>query len=292
MNVSTLRPGDPAYPHLLSSIFDPPKSLSVWGRIPDTGGLAIVGARRASTYGLRMARLLARRCAQAGIPTVSGLARGIDTAVAEGTLEGAGAHWAILGSGLSKIYPAENAALAERIVEQGGAILSEFGLSDAPLRGHFPQRNRIISGLSWATLVVEGDEDSGALITADFATQEGREVLAVPGPVDSRLSRAPLKLIRNGAAIVACWEDVLEAVPQLAACARRPAEEAVEAASEENGLLADQRRVMRLLGTGETAWEELFETARLPVDRLAVVLLELEMEGRIRSCPGQRYAKV
>ena len=286
----SVRLGAPDYPQFLASITGAPSPIHVIGRIPDVSGLAIVGSRRPTAYGLRMARLLAAEAAKAGIPTVSGLARGVDTEVHRSTLDHGGRTWAVLGSGLGKIYPPENAGLADEIVQKGGAILSEFDFDEAPMNYHFPRRNRIISGLACATIVVEGDHKSGAMITAKTALDQGREVLAVPGPADSRLSEGPLSLLKSGAAMVRNWADVLEAVPMLAKIKSEDSAIACINAPEPPGG-EDERKVAALLGSGETTWDELFEKSRLPVDRLAAALLELEMSGHIRSCPGQRYAK-
>lgn len=292
MTIRDIEQGSPDFPELLASIPDAPRLLHVAGEVPCSGGVAIVGSRRPTAYGLRMARLLASAAAKAGVPTVSGLARGIDTEVHRATLDCGGTTWAILGSGLGKIYPSENVGLAESIVSQGGSLISEFELDDGPLREHFPKRNRIISGLAWATIVVEGDMKSGSLITAKAAADQGRDVLAVPGPADSRLSEGPLSLIKAGAPMAMRWQDVLEASPVLAAQVKTMREEkGDDLAKEAAALDEEQGRVVELLGAGETPWEELFARAQLPVERLAEVLLELEMEGRIRSCPGQRYAK-
>jgi DNA protecting protein DprA len=166
LGVQVLTLGRPGYPELLASIPDPPKVLYVRGRLPAAGALALVGSRRPSSYGLRTAKRLSADAARAGIVTVSGMARGIDTEVHRSTMAAQGVTWAVLGSGLDRIYPPENAVLAERIVAQGGALISEVPMSGPPLAANFPRRNRIISGLAWGTVVVEGDGKSGALIPA------------------------------------------------------------------------------------------------------------------------------
>jgi DNA processing protein len=238
-----------------------------------------------------VAKRLSADAARSGIVTVSGMARGIDTEVHRSTMDAQGVTWAVLGSGLDRIYPPENADLAERIVAQGGALISEVPMSGRPLASNFPRRNRVISGLAWGTVVVEGDGKSGALITARCSAEQGREVLAVPGPVDSPMSEGPLRLIRDGAVMVRQWGDVLEALPLLAAAAQARPGKAEISDSDEVTLGPEERRILELIGAEETQLEELLTVSGLGLDRLAVALLSLEMKGRIRSCPGQRYAK-
>lgn len=291
LGIQVLTLGGPEYPQLLAAIPDPPKVLYVRGRLPTVGALALVGSRRPSSYGLRAAKRLSADAAGSGIVTVSGMARGIDTEVHRSTMEARGITWAVLGSGLDRIYPPENADLAERIVAQGGALVSEVPLSGPPLAANFPRRNRIISGLAWGTVVVEGGGKSGALITARCSAEQGREVLAVPGPVDSPMSEGPLGLIRDGAVMVRQWNDVLEALPLLAMEAHDRFENKGVLNSDETVLDPEERRIMELIGAEETQLEELLTVSGLGMDRLAAALLSLEMKERIRSCPGQRYAK-
>ncbi|HTL51396.1 MAG TPA: DNA-processing protein DprA, partial [Planctomycetota bacterium] len=201
----------PDYPLLLQQSSDPPLILYVKGTLePDDGnGLSIVGTRQCSNYGRDTARKFARELAQRNVTIVSGLARGIDTAAHLGALEGGGRTVAVLGSGLLKIYPQENDELYEQITGQG-AVVSEFPLNMPAAADHFPRRNRIIAWLTRASLVVEGDEKSGAMITARFANEEGRTVLALPGRIDTPIARGPHGLIRDGATLVRGLDDVLE----------------------------------------------------------------------------------
>jgi DNA processing protein len=212
--IRCLRRRDAAFPPLLAAIHDPPARLYLRGSaapdLLDRPAVAVVGARACSSYGRSVARTLARDLASSGLVVVSGMARGIDGDAHRGALEGGGPTVAVLGCGVDRDYPAAHAELARRIVE-AGLVVSEYepGIEPAPWR--FPARNRIIAGLCRATLVVEARERSGALITADFALEEGREVLAVPGEITSSLSGGTNALLRLGATPVTCLEDVLEA---------------------------------------------------------------------------------
>ncbi len=286
---------DEDYPELLKKIYDPPLVLYVRGALKPVPAAAIVGTRKATPYGLRTAARLAGELAASGVAVTSGLARGIDTAAHQAAVEAGGATWAALGTGLNHIYPWENKKLAGRIVDAGGALISEFPMDRGPLPANFPRRNRIISGLSLATVVVEGGFESGALITAKFALDQGREVLAVPGPLDSAMSRGPNHFIKNGAYlaenaadIVACFppEYLFGLKPFGAEAVKSPAEsvlrglspDALEAynviAAEEGGLNADEV-------TAKLSWQ---------VQRAAAALFELEISSLLVS-RGGRYCR-
>ncbi|MBI5245124.1 MAG: DNA-protecting protein DprA [Elusimicrobia bacterium] len=292
---------DEDYPELLRSIPDPPHMLHVRGRLkPGADALAIVGSRRPTPYGRRMARSLARECAQAGLVVVSGLARGIDTEAHEAALDAGGVTWAVLGSGLGRIYPKENEELAERVAQSGGAVLSEFPQDTGPLACHFPRRNRIISGLSWGVIVVEGDLKSGALITARCALSQGREVFAVPGPADSAMSEGPLDLIRQGAAMICRLEDALCELPSLRRSSAPAAANGKNYHLSYNGsvetelcsaLNDDEGKIMSLLAGGSLSLEELADGTGWDAPGLIRALSELEGRGLISSVPGQRYAR-
>ena len=199
------------YPKNLRNILDPPPLLYISGKIikRDSFAVAIVGSRMATKYGLETARDFSYGLAKAGVTIISGLARGIDTEAHKAALNAEGRTIAVLGSGLNIIYPPENKTLAEKIIKHG-ALVSEFPEDSLPLPKNFLQRNRIIAGLSLAVIVVEGRRRSGTLSTARYAAEMGREVFAVPGPVNSRLSEAPLYLIEQGARVAKSPEDVLE----------------------------------------------------------------------------------
>lgn len=207
--------GDPEYPDLLASIHDPPLCLYVLGSLaPDATPAAFVGTRVPTPYGRRMARRLAFDASRRGLVIVSGLARGIDAEAHLAALDAKGPTWAVLGSGLGHVYPAENAALARRIVAEGGAVISERPIDTRPSPDVFPRRNRIVAGLSWTVVVVEGRHRSGSLITARFCTEHGREVCAVPGPADSVMSEAPHKLLEEGARLTHSVKDIVLALPE------------------------------------------------------------------------------
>ena len=215
--ITILLPGWDGYPRLLREIPDPPGVLFVRGRLEaaDQMAVAIVGTRRATRYGLQQAERLASGLARAGLTVVSGMARGIDGAVHCGALAAGGRTIAVLASGVLNPFPPEHAALADEIAAQG-AVISEAAPTMPPLAGMFPQRNRIISGLAMGTIVVQAADRSGALITARHAMEQGREVFAVPGQVDSSVSSGPHRLLRDGAKLVTCVDDVLEELGPLA----------------------------------------------------------------------------
>ncbi|HYM50142.1 MAG TPA: DNA-processing protein DprA [Candidatus Limnocylindrales bacterium] len=206
--------GQPGYPELLAEIPDPPDRLYLRGVMPAGVMIAIVGSRRATPYGLRVAQTLARDFVRAGAVVVSGLARGIDAAAHEGAIEGGGKTVAVLATGLDPVYPPEHTALADRVARHG-ALLSEVPDGTVPLPGRFPIRNRIISGLSRGLVIVEAAARSGALITARMALEQGREVFAVPGSIENPMTAGTHALIQDGAALVQSAEDVLRVMGEL-----------------------------------------------------------------------------
>jgi DNA processing protein len=206
--------GDPDYPALLKQIHDPPPRLFVSGRLPAEPMIAIVGSRRATPYGQRAARRLARDLSALGVVVVSGLARGIDAAAHRGALEGGSPTVAVMATGLDRIYPPEHAELAQAIA-QSGAVITEAEPGTPPLPGRFPVRNRIISGLSLGVVVVEAAQRSGALITARMAAEQGRDVLCVPGSIENPLATGVHQLIKDGAKLVQTVEDVLDEFAEL-----------------------------------------------------------------------------
>lgn len=211
-NIQILTIKDEDYPYLLKQIYDPPSVIYIMGnkKILSQNGIAIVGSRNCSLYGQKIAKYLSYQLAKKGIHIISGLARGIDTFSHIGTLQAKGKTIAVLGSGLDVIYPPENAKLAEKIVESGGCLVSEYIVGTKPLGEHFPARNRIISGLASGVVVVEASEKSGSLITVDFALEQGKNVYAVPGNINSPNSLGTNSLIKQGAKIVTNVEDILE----------------------------------------------------------------------------------
>lgn len=279
--------GEPDYPETLASLPDAPMVLYAWGRLDDLPAVAVVGSRAPTNYGRRMARRLAGDLARRRVAVVSGLARGVDAEAHVAALEAGGTTWAVLGSGLGQIYPPENRDLARRIADEGGCVLSEYPLAVTPRAEHFPRRNRIVAGLSWATIVVEGRARSGALLTARNAAEYGREVLAVPGPADSPLSEAPHGLLRDGARLAASVEDVLDALPPGFASRPQTPPRAVAAPTLEG----EEARILRQLGGDSLSLDELGRLTGLDMTHLSLIMFGLEIKELVSAVPGQRYAK-
>jgi DNA processing protein len=286
--------GDVRYPTALDAIHDPPQTLWIRGDVAALGApsVAIVGSRAASPYALEVARRLGADLARRHITVVSGMARGVDSAAHRGALEGGGVTVAVFGCGVDIIYPREHRALADRIVERG-ALVSEHPAGMPPLPHHFPQRNRIISGLSLAVVIVEAAEGSGSLITADFALEQGRTVLAVPGNVLGGRNYGAHALLRDGAKLVECADDILEELPasltQQGAGSPEPRFAGDEPASRKP---ASQDPVLRSMDEGDAYdLDELSE--RSGVDRMKLLprLLELELAGALRRVDGGRFVR-
>jgi DNA processing protein len=280
--------GDPEYPRRLQEIASAPPVLYLRGRLAsgDDMALAIVGARHATAYGETVARELASELARRGLCIISGLARGIDAAAHRGALDAGGRTLAVLGSGLDQIYPGEHKGLAGEVASHG-AVLTEFPLGTPPVRLNFPRRNRIISGLSLGVVVVEAGVDSGALITAHHALEQGREVFAVPGRVHARYSEGCNRLIKAGAKLVESWEDVLsELVPQVRRSRPRRA-----AAPPPPTLTPAEQQVYDILLEGPLHIDALIVRASLPGGRAASALLSLEMKGLIRQLSGKVFER-
>jgi DNA processing protein len=278
---------DPGFPGILTQIPDPPLLLYMRGdlREGDDPAVAVVGSRRATIYGLEMARSLASEIAAAGVTVVSGLARGIDQAAHGGALDAGGRTLAFLGSGIDRIYPRECSALAERI-SSNGAILSEFPLGTAPLAGNFPVRNRLISGVARGTLVVEAAARSGSLITARMALEQGREVFAVPGNATTENALGPNLLIQQGAKLVMRGRDALEEIPD----APLPPE-VEDSAAEPAGSEEEERILRRLSPVDPLTLDELAEQTGMEAGPLLAALLQLEVEDRVRQLPGGRFTR-
>ena len=303
MGAEVIAQDDPRYPKRLYEIYDPPLVLFVQGSPEALGryGLAVVGTRHPSPYGVGMAERLSCDLAGRGLVILSGMARGVDSAAHRGALNAHGQTVAIWGTGIDVIYPKENGKLAERILEAGGAIVSEFPLGTFPAPQNFPIRNRIISGMSVGVLVIEAGEYSGTRVTARCALEQGRDVYAVPGNVTNKLSWGPNTLIKQGAALVATWEDVWEALPADIRLAltptTQPASEAPEAASLFSGSEpgSDEKCILSILRADEsTHIDELVErlAAKLSSSQIFAALFELELSGRIRTLPGKYYVRV
>ncbi|MEK7867505.1 MAG: DNA-processing protein DprA [Planctomycetota bacterium] len=280
---------DPDYPALLRQTADPPILLYVQGTLlaDETLALAVVGTRQPTPYGEQTASRLAQELSRRGVTIVSGLARGIDTFAHQGALNAKGRTIAVLGSGLGHVYPPENQGLARKIASSG-AVLSEMPCTTGPDARNFPRRNRIVSGLSLGVLVVEAPEKSGAIITCDWALEQGREVFAVPGKIDSPASGGCHKLLQQGAKLVTRIEDVFEELGPYRALVK-PAEAAAAAQKEE--LDENQQAVMELLESDAKELDDLIEGSALPAATVSSTLLFLEMKGLARALPGNRYVK-
>ena len=276
--------GDARYPAMLSAIFDPPAILWVRGRVAalDAVAVAIVGSRAGSPYALAVAERLAADLAARGVVVVSGLARGVDSAAHRGALAAGGSTIAVLGSGADIIYPAEHKVLAGEMLERG-AVVSELAPGTRPLQYFFPMRNRIISGLSRAVVVVEAGEKSGSLITARSALEQGRDVLAVPGNVLGGRNRGGHALLRDGAKIVETADDILEELgfgPKLAV-------------PSSNGVTAGGDVVLECLTPGEPCEvDQIAERSGLPITRLLPRLIDLELQGLVRRAGGGRFIRI
>lgn len=291
---------DAQYPPLLRQIAHPPHLLYVYGEtdLTDRFPVAVVGTRRASAYGLTHTRDIAAELAQTGVCVVSGLALGIDAAAHTGALDGGGRTVAVLGSALDKPYPQENEPLMQRILESGGSVVSEYAPGTPPSRYSFLQRNRIIAGMCLGTLVTEGPRRSGALNTATRTLENGREVFALPGNVDSPGAQLPNMLISEGARLVTGAADILSALviePKDAPKAAQAAVAPIEAPAEKKphipgGLDETQRAICAALLAGEADFDALCAVSGLESDELGALLIEMEMDGLVTPLAGTRYA--
>jgi DNA processing protein len=283
---------DDVYPRLLRELPDPPGVLYARGSLEPRDGLAIaiVGSRHATQYGRQVAARLAGSLARAGLTIVSGLARGIDGEAHRAALEAGGRTIAVLGSGVLNVYPPEHLQLAQQVASAGG-VLSEQPARAAPLAGTFPQRNRLISGLTLGTIVVEASSRSGALITARHAGEQGREVFAVPGRIDSRMSHGCHRLLRDGAVLVESADDVLDALGPLVEAVPRDQGPPVHRPAEL--LLGEvEQRVLAAVGEEVTAVDQVVVASGLPTPQVLATLSTLEMRRLVRRLGGNRVARV
>ncbi|HET7872929.1 MAG TPA: DNA-processing protein DprA [Terriglobales bacterium] len=296
---------DPRWPGRLSEIYDPPLVLYVQGNAEALGrpGIAVVGTRHPTPYGIGMAERLSCDLAGQGLVIFSGLARGVDAAAHRGTIKAKGKTVAVFGTGVDVIYPRENKKIAEGILECGGALVSEFPLRAFAAPQNFPIRNRIISGLSLGVLVVEAGEYSGTRITARCALEQSREIFAVPGNVTSRNSWGPNTLIKQGAKLSATWEDIWEELPaevknQLES--ERPPEASEQKPGTESlfnndeQLSPKERKLLQALRTDEATHIDMIierVEAVMSSSEVFAVLFELELNGRVKQMPGKQFVK-
>jgi DNA processing protein len=293
---------DPSYPPRLKEIYDPPLILRVRGN-PEAltkPGIAMVGTRHPTPYGSGMAERLACDLAAQGLVIISGMARGIDTASHRGAISAKGKTVAVFGTGVDVIYPKENSRLSEQILALGGALISEFPLGTFAAPQNFPIRNRIISGMSVGVLVVEAAEYSGTRITARCALEQNRDVFAVPGNVTNKNSWGPNTLIKQGAKLVATWEDVWEDLPPEVRLALTPPASAESPGASSASLFPDEelppheKRILSLLKADEaTHIDEIVEKLEnnLSSSEIFAALFELELAGKIRQMPGKNFVK-
>jgi len=288
---------DAHYPNLLREIYDPPIVLYVKGSLlpADHHGVAMVGSRLTTPYGIDMARRMGMQLASAGVTVVSGGARGIDTAAHQGALKSGGRTIAVLGTGLDFVFPPENAELFQRVAAQG-AVMTQFPFGRPADKQTFPIRNRIVAGMSLGTLVVEANLTSGALITANMAVDYGRQVFAIPGRIDSPRSKGCHDLIKKGAKLCECVEDVLTEFEYL--FPPRNAPQMVRGA--ELGLDADlapvlsevERRIYQLLGPEDLGLDDLILRSGMTTGGVAATLLNLEIKRLVRQLPGKRFVRL
>ena len=301
LGVEPIPRSSPAYPTRLKEIADPPALLYVRGTLEpvDALAVAIVGSRKCTPYGLRIAERLATSLARVGLTVVSGLARGIDAAAHRGAINGGGRTLAVLANGLSRVYPPEHDRLADEVAAHG-ALLSESPLRQEPIAGLFPQRNRIISGLSLGVVVVEATPRSGSLSTATHATEQNREVFAVPGPVDSLPSRGCHHLIRDGARLVETVDDILEELGPMVRGMARPLESSAPASAESapgpaSGpgltLAGPEGQIMAQLGDQPLAIDQIIVLSGLSASQTMATLSMLELRRLIKRHPGQQFSR-
>jgi DNA processing protein len=288
--ISIVTQDDEGYPSPLRDAYDPPLLLYVWGQLEarDKHAIGVVGSRRATIYGTQATKKLSYQIAQAGFTIISGLARGIDTAAHEAAVAANGRTIAVLGSGLAKLFPQENLALAEKIASGFGAVVSEFPLHTSPDKQTFPMRNRIVAAWARAVLVVECPAWSGSLITANLASEYGKPIFAVPGPIDKPTSAGCNQLIRDGATLVADASHLLDDLGQLP-FARQASQ--TEPATEIPELPEEEAAVFAAVTTDESPVDRIIERCGLPAHVVTANLMKLEMRRLVRAFPGFRYAR-
>ena len=288
---------DGNYPELLKQINDYPLGIYVLGKLPDDSKvkISIVGSRKYTEYGAYVTKKISHDLSKINIVIVSGMARGIDSVAHEAAIDAGGKTIAVLGCGLNICYPPENNKLREKII-YNGCLISEFSLGTKPLTGNFPMRNRIISGLSQGLIVTEASEKSGTLITVGHALEQGREVMAVPGAINSMFSQGTNYLIKQGASLITDYKDVIELIGKTELIGKN--EILDKNMSEKNFLNKDiildndEKIIYSLIGLEQTSFDFIVANTNLPINKLSSCLMMLEMQGVIKRLPGQKYVRV
>ncbi|PAW90075.1 MAG: DNA-protecting protein DprA [Pedosphaera sp. Tous-C6FEB] len=288
-----LTQADEEYPELLRQIYDPPIALYVKGSLTpqDKNSVALVGSRQTTSYGVETARKLGYQLAYVGVTVISGGARGIDTAAHQGALAAKGRTIAVLGTGINLVFPPENAELFERIAASG-AVMTQFPFNRPADKQTFPIRNRIVAGMTLGTVVVEANLNSGALITANFATDYGRQVFAVPGRIDSPRSKGCHDLIKKGAKLCEGAEDVLSEFEYLFPASNKPASPAETGVLPALTLSDNESKILAVVTQEETHIDEVIRASGLPTSAVSVGLLSLEMKRMVRQLPGKVFTRV
>ena len=290
-NCQIVIPEDENYPELLRQIYDPPMVLYVKGTLAprDKNSVALVGSRMTTSYGMNVARKLGYQLAYMGVTVVSGGARGIDTAAHQGALSAKGRTIAVLGTGINQVFPAENGQLFEKIIANG-ALITQFPFNRPADKQSFPIRNRIVAGMTLGTAVVEANLTSGALITANFAVEYGRQVFAVPGPIDSPRSKGCHDLIKKGAKLCEGAEDIVTEFEYLFPTSNKPPVGGAQLPGLT--LTENEKLVFEALGTEELFMDEVIVKTGLPASTVSVALLTLEMKKLVRQMPGKVFTRL
>ncbi len=290
--IAIITRGDPDYPQHLLQAYDAPILLYVWGKLlpRDKHAISVVGSRRTTTYGVNATRKLTYQLAHAGFTIVSGLARGIDTAAHESALAAKGRTIAVVGSGLARLYPPENLALAEKIADGNGAVISEFPLHKAPDKQTFPMRNRVVAAWCQALLVTECPAWSGSLITANLASEYGKPIFAVPGPIDKPSSAGCHQLIRDGATLVSDASHIIDDMGDLPFSPHKGTPEKPAAGQPE--IPPEEAAVLAVMQPGEEyAVDRLIRSSGLPSSAVTAALFKLELRRLVRPLPGFRFIR-
>jgi DNA processing protein len=284
--------GEEDYPASLLNIKEPPLVLYIRGNFNEEAAVpvAIVGTRKITPYGKRAAAKLAQDLTLSGVTLVSGLARGVDSMVHAAAVKNGKPTWALIGTGIGRCYPAENRELAAGILENGGAIISELPFDAPPLAQHFPRRNRLIAGLSKLVAVIEGEEKSGALITAKIALEQGLDIMAVPGPIDSPQSAGTNKLIKEGAGMICDARDIIDALPLELKLGLNTKKLYNEDKAARDDLTEQEATVLEVIGAGEKSVDDIALSYKADISTVAGVLFTLEVSGAV-TCKDGKYSK-